>query len=339
MLEMLSIFDNPSMLHAAVVHMPIALLMVGVPLLLLAGVLHRNNTLRVVAFLVYALAAGTSWYGVETGEKANRNVPADISAEISTIRDDHHDYAHLVMYASAVTAALVLISMLPLQEVRVLFMLLALVGAIGSAMLVAYTGHLGGRMVYEHGVGTPNFGHVPAASAPTATTPAAPAATPTPPVTPAPPATPPAPALVPIRDIDPLAAKQVSYLRDIKPIMEDRCIDCHEGDEADGEYDVSTVAMLLKAGAKAGAGVIPGDPDGSSIVKYIRGELQPRMPKKKAALSEDDLHTIRQWILAGAVDDSAPVDVIPEVSPLSPPAAAMPNTGALAPQESVVSPG
>ena len=151
MLEMLSVFDNPSMLHAAVVHLPIALLTLGVPLLLLAGVLHRNNTLRAVAFLVYAIAAGTAWYGVETGEEANRNVPAEISPEISTIRDDHSDYAHLVVYAAAATAALILISILPLKEVRVLFMLLALVGSIGSAMLVAYAGHLGGHGLRRRG--------------------------------------------------------------------------------------------------------------------------------------------------------------------------------------------
>lgn len=330
MIEMLSVFNHPSMLHAAVVHLPIALLSLGIPLLLLAGVLHRNNTLRLVAFLVYALAAGTAWYGVETGEKANHNVPAEISAEISTIRDDHHDYAHLVMYAAAVTATLVLISIVPLQEVRVLFMLLALVGAIASAMLVAYTGHLGGQLVYDHGLGTPHMAtYRPAPTVPTTTDATSAAA----PELPAPPAAPAATELVPIRPIDLATAKQVSYTRDIEPILTEYCIDCHENPDADGEFDVTSVANLLLEGAKAGHGVIPGDPDGSSVVKYIRGQLQPRMPKKKPALSEDMVHTIRQWIAAGAIDDgveAVPVPA-PESTPLIAPAAAMPNTGELAP--------
>lgn len=348
MLEMFSVFSNPSMLHAAVVHLPIALLTLGIPLLLLAGVLHRNNTLRLVALLLYVTAAGTAWYGVETGEDANRHVPAEIPAEVSDIRDNHHDYAHLVLYAAAATAALILVSLVPLQEVRVLFMLLALVSAIGAAMLVAYTGHLGGQLVYEHGIGTPHMKTYTAppaalAPAPDAAMPASPAAPGDAGAVPAPapvPAPEPAADLVPIRPIDLAAAKQVSYTRDIVPIMEEYCIDCHENPDADGNYDVTTVANLLAAGDKAGPGVIPGDPDNSSIVKYIRGQLKPRMPKKEDALSEETLHTIRLWIAAGAIDDSAaaapaestpapselaPVPA-PEVTPLAAPAAAMPNT-------------
>src|SRR6185503_18391804 len=59
-------------------------------------------------------------------------------------------------------------------------------------------------------------------------------------------------------------------------------------------------------GKKAGPGIVPGKPDESSLVQYIRGLADaPQMPKGSDALSEDELHRIRLWIAAGAKDDSA----------------------------------
>lgn len=311
MLELLSIFDKPSMLHAAVVHLPIALVVFGVPMLLLTALFHRNTALRLVTLLIFVVAAATAWMAEETGEGANRNVPLDIPAAVSAIRDEHMDLGEKIPAAAGVTALLVFLSLIPNKESRTGFTLLALVSAIMTAGLTAYTAHLGGALVYEHGIGTPNAAAHAAAPAETATE------------TPPPP-----PDLVAIRPIDMAEAKTVSYTRDIAPIMEDFCIDCHEAPDSDGNFDVTTVANLLKAGDKAGPGVIPGDPDKSAIVRYIRGELQPRMPKKKKPLSEDNLHLIRLWIAAGAIDDSEAATAAPaESTPAEP--AAMPNTGEL----------
>lgn len=303
MLEMLSILDKPSMLHAAVVHLPIALVVVGIPMLVLSAIFHRSVALRLLTLLVYLSAAVSGWVAEETGEGANRHVPLEIPAAVSALRDEHMEMGERVPIAAAVVAVLVLLSFVPFKEARAGFHLLALVAAVISAGLTAYTAHLGGELVYDHGVGTPHMAiYAPKPPAPPAAETAPTDAAPMPAPAPAP--EPPAEPLVPVRPIDLEAAKQVSYVRDIVPIMEEYCIDCHENPDADGNFDVTSVANLLKAGDKAGPGVIPGDPDQSSIVRYIRGELQPRMPKKKKPLSEETLHTIRQWIAAGAIDDS-----------------------------------
>jgi mono/diheme cytochrome c family protein len=108
-----------------------------------------------------------------------------------------------------------------------------------------------------------------------------------------------------IRPIDPTAALKVSYHRDVRPILADHCIECHGADEPKGGYRMTSVAELLKSGKKNGPGVIPGKPDESPVVRYVRGELKPQMPKGNPVLSSDALHTIRQWIAAGAPDDTA----------------------------------
>lgn len=108
-----------------------------------------------------------------------------------------------------------------------------------------------------------------------------------------------------IRPIDPSAALKVSYYRDVRPVLADHCIECHGVDEPKGEYRMTSVAELLRSGKKNGPGVIPGKPDESPMVRYIRGDLKPQMPKGNPVLSSEALHTIRLWIAAGATDDTA----------------------------------
>jgi mono/diheme cytochrome c family protein len=106
-----------------------------------------------------------------------------------------------------------------------------------------------------------------------------------------------------VRAIDAKEAAKVSYARDIKPILDANCSECHEGDELKGEYDASSVASLIKGGKKAHPAIIPGKPDESALVQYLRGQKEPQMPKGNSKLSEDELHLIRLWITAGAKDD------------------------------------
>ncbi|MCL4735953.1 MAG: hypothetical protein KJ050_13555, partial [Candidatus Omnitrophica bacterium] len=98
---------------------------------------------------------------------------------------------------------------------------------------------------------------------------------------------------IPIRPIDPDQAGRVSYSLQIKPLFEAKCVGCHAGARPKGLYDVTSVHNLMQEGGSAGPGVIPGKPDDSSLVQYVRGILQPRMPKEEPPLSEDEVHLIR----------------------------------------------
>ncbi len=113
------------------------------------------------------------------------------------------------------------------------------------------------------------------------------------------------PVEIKIREIDPAAAAKVSYTRDIKPLIVNYCLECHSTEDQKGALDATSVANLLKKGKKAGPPVVPGKPDESAMVEYIRGIREPQMPKGNPELSEEELHLIRMWIFAGAKDDSA----------------------------------
>ena len=110
-----------------------------------------------------------------------------------------------------------------------------------------------------------------------------------------------------VREIDPSLAARVSYARQVAPIFANNCGDCHSADDHKSGLDASSVATLIKGGKKAGPAIVPGKPDESPLVQYLRGLRKPQMPKGNTSLSEDDLHLIREWIFAGAKDDSASV--------------------------------
>ena len=107
-----------------------------------------------------------------------------------------------------------------------------------------------------------------------------------------------------LREIDPAEAAKVSYARQIKPIIVDNCLECHSTEDHKGGLDATSVATLIKGGKKARPAIVPGKPDESALVQFIRGLREPQMPKGDPALNEDELHLIRLWIFAGAKDDS-----------------------------------
>ena len=345
------LLSNPSMIHAAVVHLPIAAGVFGLIMIALSAVFHRNNTVRMIAALIYLVLVGSAWLAIETGEDARELVPAELPKAVWDQVSAHANGAQNVLYSGIFTLACLVLSLIRVDSVRIVTMLLAAVGGIVVNVFVAQTGHIGGALVYNEGLGTP-YAHTrltpPAPPAPPVVMPepapaegvvppsetVAPGTDPAAPIAPAamePAVDPQAAAVpadnpdwVPVRDFTMEEARLVSYTRDIWPIIDDQCIVCHENPDADGEYDMTTVANMLLGGKKGGPGVVPGKPDESAVVKYIRGIVNPRMPEDEPPLPEDMLHKIRMWIAAGAIDDSdasaaaAPVTEVPATAEVAP---------------------
>src|SRR5258707_834973 len=111
-----------------------------------------------------------------------------------------------------------------------------------------------------------------------------------------------APVEIKVHPIDPAEAGRVSWLKEIQPLLNARCSECHSSDERKNEFEITSVETLRTKGRKDGPGVLPGRPDESAIVLRTRGQTMPQMPKDRPALSEDELHLLRMWIAAGGED-------------------------------------
>jgi WD40 repeat protein len=109
----------------------------------------------------------------------------------------------------------------------------------------------------------------------------------------------------------------------IANILVDRCVGCHDAQDAQGNYSMSTPAMMLTPGESKrmilGAastdaeGRIIGFPNGLGELweRISTNDPALRMPKDSDALDPDQIEEIRSWIVSGAkVDGSldAPIE-------------------------------
>jgi outer membrane lipoprotein-sorting protein len=85
----------------------------------------------------------------------------------------------------------------------------------------------------------------------------------------------------------------------VQGIFQNNCLGCHGGRGSKGGFSVASYKDVMNGG-RSGPAVIAGDPDNSSLVKYLTGEKQPRMPQGKAALPSGDIAKIKDWIKDGA---------------------------------------
>ena len=99
-----------------------------------------------------------------------------------------------------------------------------------------------------------------------------------------------------------LPAADVSFQNDVLPLLEQRCVLCHNGPNAQNSLQLTTAAGLLRGGA-SGAAVVPGRPETSLLIAKISGD-KPAMPPIGEPLAAEQIEVIRQWISQGAVDDT-----------------------------------
>ena len=94
-----------------------------------------------------------------------------------------------------------------------------------------------------------------------------------------------------------------SFSTDIRPILQRSCQGCHQPASKMSGLDLTTYAGLMAGGAK-GPAVVAGDPTSSLVIAYVAGERQPRMPMGQEPLPSDQIVRLREWVAAGAIDDT-----------------------------------
>lgn len=82
----------------------------------------------------------------------------------------------------------------------------------------------------------------------------------------------------------------------VAPLLERRCLSCHNAQDAKGELSLTTAAGLIEAGY-----VVAGDPAGSHLLDVVTPvDGRASMPKDGDPLTADEIDLLRQWIAKGA---------------------------------------
>ena len=100
-------------------------------------------------------------------------------------------------------------------------------------------------------------------------------------------------------------APDVSYAKDVSPILDKHCKSCHVAGQAGyvvSGFELASYETLMK-GTQYGPVVLPGDPLTSVLVMLIEGRADPslKMPHGNAKpLDPAEIATIRKWVEQGA---------------------------------------
>lgn len=119
-----------------------------------------------------------------------------------------------------------------------------------------------------------------------------------------------------VADEAPAQPKQVSYYRQVRPILQRHCSGCHQPAKQGGNLQLVSYE-LFKKGGESGPSYVPGKPDDSQIIIQISGE-KPSMPLNSDPLTSKQVETIRDWIAQGGVDDT-PAAAKEDISAEKPP--------------------
>jgi len=113
---------------------------------------------------------------------------------------------------------------------------------------------------------------------------------------------------------DDAAQGKIDYLKQVKPLLRERCFACHGGLKQQAGLRLDTVESMLRGGDD-GPAVVKGDAAKSLLlVRVSAADVAQRMPPEQEGepLSPEQIALVRDWIAAGA---QAPSDEQPEADP------------------------
>jgi mono/diheme cytochrome c family protein len=115
----------------------------------------------------------------------------------------------------------------------------------------------------------------------------------------------------------------VSFVKDVAPILNARCGNCHIRNPRN-PFPMTTYEALMKGPPKAGKVITPGDAAGSVLITKVE---EKEMPPSGAGIPDAELATLKKWVQDGAkFDGPEPTTLLTSIitggtQPAAPPAA------------------
>ena len=113
-----------------------------------------------------------------------------------------------------------------------------------------------------------------------------------------------------ITPADPQLGRPVDFYQDLFPVLESKCLACHNVKTKEGALLLESIDSLLKGG-DSGPAVVAGEPDQSLLYKLASRADEPVMPPlpnnaQAKPLTPRELGLLRQWIQEGAQRGNPP---------------------------------
>jgi uncharacterized membrane protein len=94
-------------------------------------------------------------------------------------------------------------------------------------------------------------------------------------------------------------AAAVSFAKDVMPIIQSRCINCHGGERIEAGLSLRTYEDIM-AGSENGPVIVPGNAAKSFLVELVASQ---KMPKRGPKLTPPQVQLITDWVNSGALNN------------------------------------
>ena len=99
---------------------------------------------------------------------------------------------------------------------------------------------------------------------------------------------------------DRASANEISFNRDVRPLLSSRCFKCHGQDLKKGGLDLQSSSGARETLRSGGAAVVPGRPAESHILRRVRAaDPAERMPPRGEPLTPAQVATLEAWVAQG----------------------------------------
>ena len=304
--ELSQTLSNPAMKHAMFVHWPIVLGGIGAVLALLVAITGATNRslqwLAVAAFVALTVAG---FMAMKSGEDAQNAIRGALPAGASPLLDRHEGLAQWVWMFGA---GLALVMSMTFLKQRGAKLGAAWIGVLASALAMAWiatVAHLGGRLVYEFGVGAG-----PASASSSRDSDSAPMDNARPSSADSSPG-----AHAPPGDAQAeLSPAEAFFVNEVRPLMQAHCWKCHNPERLKGGLDQTTREALLRGG-NSGPVIIIGRPQESRLIAALKYENEDLQMPPKGRLGDDQIAVFERWIADGAAwadvgDETVPGELV-----------------------------
>ena len=109
-----------------------------------------------------------------------------------------------------------------------------------------------------------------------------------------------------VAETPPASGPPVDFVQTIQPVLERSCLGCHGAEKPKANLRLTTRAFLLKGGESGESAIAPWRSGESLMLRFVTGQVEDmEMPplksrKKYAALTREEIQSLRAWIDQGA---------------------------------------
>jgi len=96
------------------------------------------------------------------------------------------------------------------------------------------------------------------------------------------------------------SAAPVDFVRDVRPIFEAHCYDCHSGTKHKSGLRLDIKSEAMKGGDNHGPDIVPGNAKDSPLYHFLITEDEDELMPPEGRLSDSEIDIIKRWISEGA---------------------------------------